>query len=268
MVDGASQAWVDRLVAGRAAAGGRFDDFDRFVRFSGLTPAQMVRLADADAFRGLGLDRRGALWKIKGLEAGPPAPLLAGLADGEALPDLPQMGVSEHVVADYQSHHLSLRAHPMSFLRRGFDAAVVKPCDALKTLPDRRPVSAAGVVLVRQRPGGGKVCFITLEDETGVANLVVMPEVFAKYRKVIMSARLMRVEGRIQRSPEGIVHLLCHRLADESPRLVALAEPTLFDMGDPRARADEVKRGERPVPPPRHSHPRNVRVLPKSRDFH
>ena len=267
MIDGASEVWVDRLVAGRATAGGRFGDFDRFVRFSGLTPAQMMRLADADAFRGLGLDRRGALWRIKGLESGPSAPLLAGLPEEEAVPDLPQMGVSEHVVADYQSHHLSLRAHPMSFLRRGFDAAGVKPCDALKTLPDRRPVSTAGVVLVRQRPGGGKVCFITLEDETGVANLVVMPEVFAKYRKVIMSARLMRVEGRIQRAPEGIVHVLCHRLADESARLIALAEPTLFDLGDTLSRADEVKRGVRP-PPPRHSHPRNVRVLPKSRDFH
>ncbi len=268
MVDGASQAWVDTLVAGRAAARGRFVDFDRFVRFSGLTPAQMVRLADADAFRGLGLDRRGALWKIKGLEAGPPVPLLAGLADGEAAPDLPQMGVSEHVVADYQSHRLSLRAHPMSFLRAGFDGGAVTPCQGLTILPDRRPATTAGVVLVRQRPGGGKVCFITLEDETGVANLVVMPEVFAKYRKVIMSARLMRAEGRIQRSPEGIVHLLCHRLADESPRLAALVEPTLFDLGDTLARADEVKRGERPAPPPRHGHPRNVRVLPKSRDFH
>ena len=156
----------------------------------------------------------------------------------------------------------------MSFLRRGFDGAVVKPCEALKTLPDRRPVSTAGVVLVRQRPGGGKVCFITLEDETGVANLVVMPEVFAKYRKVIMSARLMRVEGRIQRSPEGLVHVLCHRLADESPRLVALSEPTLFDRGEALARGDEVRPGARPVAPPRHGHPRNVRVLPKSRDFH
>ena len=268
MVDGASEVWVDRLVAGRAAAGGRFGDFDRFVRFSGLTPAQMLRLADADAFRGIGLDRRAALWRIKGLEAGPPAPLLAALPEAEALPDLPRMAVSEHVVADYQSHRLSLRAHPMSFLRRGFDGAVVKPCEVLKTLPDRRPVSTAGVVLVRQRPGGGKVCFITLEDETGVANLVVMPEVFAKYRKVIMSARLMRVEGRIQRSPEGLVHVLCHRLADESPRLVALSEPTLFDRGEALARGDEVRPGARPVASPRHGHPRNVRVLPKSRDFH
>jgi error-prone DNA polymerase len=273
MVDGASQAWVEQLVQGRAEAGGRFGDFDRFVRFSRLTSAQMLRLADADALRGLGLDRRAALWRIKGLETGAPAPLLAALPDQEETPELPRMAVSEHVVADYQTHRLSLRDHPMSFLRSGITALGARPCAALKEMADRQRLITAGVVLVRQRPGGGKVCFITVEDETGVANLVVMPEVFAKYRKVIMSARLMLAEGRIQRSPEGIVHLLCHRLADESPRLAALTEPDLFapdrsSIGDTLARADEVKRGERPVPPPRHSHPRNVRVLPRSRDFH
>jgi error-prone DNA polymerase len=133
---------------------------------------------------------------------------------------------------------------------------------------DRERASTAGVVLVRQRPGGGKVCFITLEDETGVANLVVMPEVFARHRKVIMSARLMLAEGRIQKSPEGIVHLLCHRLADHSADLFRLSQPEQLDFGDMLAPTDEVKRGEHGVRPPRAGHPRNVRILPRSRDFH
>lgn len=249
-------------MAGRARAGGRFARFDRFVQAAGLTPAQMLRLADADALRGVGLDRREALWKIKGLESGGPAPLLAHLPDEEALPDLPAMGASEHVVADYQTTHLSLKDHPMSFLREGFTRRGAVHCARLKDMRDRDRVATGGVVLVRQRPGGGKVCFITLEDETGVANLVVMPEVFARYRKVIMTARLMGAEGRIQRSPEGIVHVLCYRLTDHSSELIRLSEPVQLDLLGP---ADEVKRS---VAPPRHGHPRDVRVMPKSRDFH
>ncbi len=266
-IDGFSQAWAERLTAGRAMAGGAFGDFNRFVRFCGLTSAQMLRLADADALRSLGLDRREALWKIKGLEAGGPAPLLAQLPDEEALPLLPPMAASEHVVADYQSQHLSLRDHPMRFLREGFAARRALPCGRLKDMRDRDRGITAGVVLVRQRPGGGKVCFITLEDETGVANLVVMPEVFARHRKVIMTSRLMLAEGRIQRSPEGIVHLLCHRLVDHSADLLRLSEPAQLDFGDLLVAADEVKRGQ-DARPPRTSHPRNVRILPRSRDFH
>ncbi len=263
-IDGFSQAWSERLVAGRERAGGRFSRFDRFVRAAGLTPAQMLRLADADALRGVGLDRREALWKIKGLEGGgAAAPLLDHLPDEEALPDLPVMAASEHVVADYQTTHLSLKAHPMSFLRQEFARRGVATCARLKDMRDRDRAATAGVVLVRQRPGGGKVCFITLEDETGVANLVVMPEVFARYRKVIMTARLMGAEGRIQRSPEGIVHLQCYRLSDHSPELIQLSEPVQLDLLAP---SDEVKRGV--SAPMRAGHPRNVRVIPKSRDFH
>jgi error-prone DNA polymerase len=121
----------------------------------------------------------------------------------------------------------------------------------------------AGVVLVRQRPGTGKVCFITLEDETGVANLVVMPDVFDKYRRVIMSARLLAVHGRIQKSPEGIVHLRAHRLTDRTAELKRLDQET--DLFSSLAHADHVKTNG---PTSGARHPRNVRVILPSRDFH
>ena len=182
------------------------------------------------------------------------------------------MAASEHVVADYQTVRLSLKGHPMQFLRAGFAAEGAVACARTAEMRDAAPVTCAGVVLVRQRPGTGVVCFMTIEDETGVANLVVLPKVFEKYRKVVMAARLVVAVGRIQRSPEGVVHLLVHRLVDRSAELRRLSEPEL-PLKALLANADEVvKNGpggsKRPSAPPRHGHPRNVRVLPKSRDFH
>jgi error-prone DNA polymerase len=187
------------------------------------------------------------------------------LPDEEAVADLPLLSASEHVVADYQTLKLSLKDHPMRFLRRGFRDRGVQSCLEIARLADRTLASVAGVVLVRQRPGGGKVCFITLEDETGVANLVVMPEVFAKHRKVIMTARLMRVEGRIQRSPEGIVHLQCWKLFDHNADLARLNEPEQLDFGDLLGGGPTLSGAH---PGGGHRHPRDVRIIPKSRDFH
>jgi error-prone DNA polymerase len=131
-------------------------------------------------------------------------------------------------------------------------------------------VRAAGVVLVRQRPGSAQgVVFMTIEDETGIANCVVWPTLMERYRKEVMGARLVLIEGRIQRSPEGIVHVVAERLFDRSAELGRLSRD---DMPVPLANADEVRR---PVAENRTSgghairqHPRNVRILPKSRDFH
>ena len=173
------------------------------------------------------------------------------------------------MVADYQTTRLSLKGHPMGFLRAGFTRRGVVSCAQVMTLKDASPVSTSGVVLVRQRPGTGVVCFITLEDETGVANLVVLPQVFERYRREIMSARLLEAHGRIQRAEEAaeVVHVLVHRLVDRSEALRALAEPEL-DLKPLLARSDEVARNA-PVGPPRNAvHPRNVRVMPPSRDFH
>jgi error-prone DNA polymerase len=246
-IDGFHEDWAQRLVAGRAM--GPFADFDGLVRRGGLTQAQLQKLAEADAMRSLGLDRRAGLWKVRGVARSAPSPLLADLPDVEPHMPLPDMARSEHVVADYQTTRLSLKDHPLHFLRKRLAAERVMECKRFGALADGQPAKVAGVVLVRQRPGKGIVCFITLEDETGVANLVVLPEAFARYRKAIMTARLLVAEGRVQK---GVTHLLVYRLTDRTGELMRLSEPDLFAAEKP------------PTP----KHPRDVRVMPASRDFH
>lgn len=269
-IDGVGKDSSDGLAQARGGWGG-YGDFDALVRRSGLTKSQLQILAEADALRSLGLDRRTALWRVRGV-APPtaPAPLLDHLPDKEAQPVLPTMALSEHVVADYQTTRLSLKGHPMGFLRQEFTSRGVIPCAGVARLRDSAKVATAGVVLVRQRPGTGVVCFITIEDETGVANLVVLPEVFEKYRKVIMSARLIEVHGRIQRTEqaEEVVHVLAHKLVDRSSSLRALAEPQL-DLKHLLSPTDEVvKNGPGGSNRRVAAHPREVRVMPPSRDFH
>ena len=268
-VGGLKEAAVRALVEARQAGPeGRFGDFDALVRRGGLTPAQLSKLAEADAFRSMGMDRRAGLWRVRGLARGEPAPLLSGLPDREAQPTLPGMALSEHVIADYRTTRLSLKAHPMSFLRAELKRERVRSCAEAAALKDGASVAAAGVVLVRQRPGNGIVCFVTIEDETGVANLVIMPKVFERYRQVVMGARVLVVEGRIQKSPEGVVHIQAYRLSDRSAALRRLAEPEL-EANDLLANADEVrKNGPGGAARPAARHPRDVRLLPNSRDFH
>jgi error-prone DNA polymerase len=265
-VGGVAREWADRLTAARGAG---FGSFEALVRRSGLTRAQLQRLAEADAFRSLGLDRRKALWQAQGVAKAAPAPLIAEAAGAETELPLPVMAPSEHVVADYQTTRLSLKGHPMGFLREALAAEGAASCEEVAGLRDSAAVACAGVVLMRQRPGTGVVCFMTIEDETGIANLVVMPKVFERYRKVVMGARLILVQGRIQRSPEGVVHVLAHRLVDRSAALRRLAEPEL-PLNASSANADEGVRNS-PGGSARSahaSHPRNVRILPPSRDFH
>ena len=244
--------------------------------------ATLERLAAADAFRSLGLDRRQALWEVRALPASLPLPLFSwaearemGEDEAVALPDMP---LPEHVVNDYQTLRLSLKAHPMSFLRAQFTADGVAACNDLRKLPDGVRVSLAGVILVRQRPGTAKgVVFMTLEDESGVANAVVWPQMLERYRKVVMGARLILIRGRIQRH-ENIIHLVAEHLEDRSAWLQRLAEDAPL-MPVPIANADEVLRPEpgsarstnpEDSPPrlPTHRHPRDARIIPRSRDFH
>jgi error-prone DNA polymerase len=218
----------------------------------------LIKLADADAFRSLGLDRRQALWEIRRLADDAPLPLFAARAADE-LPDeaaapLPVMPLSEHVLADYQTIRLSLKGYPTQFLRDLFRAERIMSCAEVASAKDGARCRAAGIVLVRQMPGAKGVVFVTLSDETGIANVVVWPRIFERFRAAVMGARLLLVEGRIQRSPEGIVHLLAERLIDRSRDLSRLWED--------EPAADRVK------PETMHRHPRTVRVLPKSRDFH
>jgi error-prone DNA polymerase len=256
------KGWIKQLVDTR---GDGFGDFDTLVRRSGLTRAQLQRLAEADAFRSLGLDRRRALWDSQAVAKAAPVPLVEEAPGPESPLTLPEMALSEHVVADYQSTRLSLKGHPVGFLRADFAAEGVAPCAALAGMKDAAPVTCAGVVLVRQRPGAGIVCFMTIEDETGVANLVVLPKVFDRYRKVVMGARLVVAVGRIQ-STDGVVHLLVHKLIDRSAELRRLSEPELPLLGpSPLVGPSPDSQLKRPAYA---GHPRDVRILPASRDFH
>ena len=276
-IDGLGEAAMARLVAARLK-GGSFTDLADLHARSALSPAVIERLAAADAFSSLALTRRQALWDARSLIMAPDLPLFAAAAAHDEgierrAAQLPLMPLSEEVVADYQTARLSLKAHPLTFLRadlgeRGFVRAA-----ELRARTHRSMVRVAGVVLIRQRPGSAKgVCFITIEDESGVANLVVWPDMMERYRRVIMTARLLEVRGRVEYD-EDVIHIIAAHLDDATHRLSALSDDMLFNA---MARADEVNRPIAPTlraPQPAevhigHCHPRDVRIIPKSRDFH
>ncbi|MEL7049012.1 MAG: OB-fold nucleic acid binding domain-containing protein, partial [Pseudomonadota bacterium] len=277
---GLGEEMARSLVQAREASSKPFADVRDVQLRSGVPAAVLERLASADGFRSMGLDRRHALWAVRGLGPAETLPLFAAQSmrdDGhDAAVQLPDMPLSEHVVNDYQTLKLSLKAHPLSFLRARLDADRVIRCHDLRTCKDGAFVRVAGVVLVRQRPGSAKgVVFMTLEDETGVANAVVWPKSLERYRKVVMGARLVFIQGRVQRH-EDIIHVVSHKLEDRSDWLADLSE-TSDVLSVPIARADEVLH---PHPgadiQPRRSdhhprwagHPRNEVIIPKSRDFH
>jgi error-prone DNA polymerase len=307
-IDGLAKADGEKILATRRAVlqDGRqrsnaiaFCDMQDMARLTRLSPAALEKLAAADAFRSLALDRRQALWDVRGLTPAESLPLFAwGEAQERGAEPpvlLPQMPLAEQVVNDYQTLRLSLKAHPMSFFRSELRRRGVASCADLKGYKDGASVKLAGVVLVRQRPGSAKgVVFMTLEDETGVANTIVWPKTLEAYRRVVMAARLILVRGRVQRH-EGIIHVVCQDLEDQSSWLGQLIEGEHHVLLPPIARADEVARPEPgsdrgaerlrgsgrlrddPVPPGATSagrHPRDLRViprsgvvLPKSRDF-
>ena len=248
--------WADRIVAARTRR--PFTSLEDFARDTGLPKRALILLADADAFRSIGLDRRAALWAVRRLPDDVPLPLFeaadsARAARRDAKP-LPLMPLPEQVVADYQTVRLSLKGHPMEFLREMFAGERVVACNEVNHRNDRRRVRCAGVVLVRQRPGSAKgVVFMTLEDETGIANIVVWPKVMEQYRKEVMGARLILVEGYIQSSPEGVTHLVAQRMFDRSHDLIGLAN-------DPFARKHPVPAGPALIEPLNHDrrdHPDN-----------
>jgi error-prone DNA polymerase len=265
--------WAERIVAARARR--PFTSLEDFARDTALPKRALILLADADAFRSIGLDRRAALWAVRRLPDDIPLPLFE-IATAREQPDenarpLPLMPLPEQVVADYQTIRLSLKGHPMEFLRPMFTAERVVACEAVCHANDKRRVRCAGVVLVRQRPGSAKgVVFMTLEDETGIANIVVWPKVMERFRKEVMGARLILVEGYIQSSPEQVTHLVAQRLFDRSSDLTnlandALARKHVLPYGTP---LNDDRRDHPENPAQQIRHPRNVRILPRSRDFH
>ncbi|MEP6869442.1 MAG: OB-fold nucleic acid binding domain-containing protein, partial [Novosphingobium sp.] len=260
-IDGFREVWGDAIQQARQS--GAFISVEDLARRAALPPPALRKLADADALGSLGQSRRDGLWEVRRT---PPRQLpLFAFADAPELgaePDarLPQMPLHEEVVADYQTLHLSLKAHPVQFLRPALTREGVLSCADTNSAPNGRKVRTAGVVLIRQRPGKGNAVFITIEDETGVSNILLWARDMERQRQAVMAARLMLVEGVIQRSDEGVVHLMANRVIDRTEMLDHLTDGSALEaatasdhQADPPA---SVRR-----------HPRNTRILPRSRDF-
>ncbi|WP_369952504.1 error-prone DNA polymerase [Sedimentitalea sp. XS_ASV28] len=250
-----------------AARGNGYRDPQMVWLRAGVAPAVLERLAEADGFAGIGLTRRDALWEVRAIRAPTVLPLFDDAIDGETItePDviLPQMQIGEEVVEDYLATRLTLRAHPMELLRPSM--AGLTRHDALVNAPLQRTI-VCGLVVTRQRPGTASgVVFLTLEDETGVSNVVVWRKVFDQFRRAVMGGRLLRVTGMLQR--EGIVvHLIAERIDDISDRLSDLGDPMDAAISQTTAKTDSAPK---PLPAPRAMHPRDqAKHLFPSRDFH
>ncbi len=251
-----------------AARGNGYSDPESLWLRAGLAPAALERLAEADAFTAMGLARRDALWQVKAIRAPAPLPLFNDPLDGEGIQEpqviLPKMHKGEEVVEDYVSMRLSLRAHPMELLRPEMPGLTRH--DQLIQTPLQQ-LSVCGLVITRQRPGTASgVIFLTLEDETGVSNVVVWRKVYERFRRIVMGGRLLRVTGYLQR--EGIVtHLIAQNIQDVSYKLTELGHPLDEAIHTEGPRADDTpKRARHPA---RAMHPRDQakRLFP-SRDFH
>lgn len=289
-VDGFREEWAQAMMAARP-----FTGIEDMARRAHLPSRALRLLADADACRSIGLDRRQALWEVRRTPA-EPLPLFAAMrADEQGReedPRLPLMGPGEHVITDYQSIRLSLKGHPVEFLRDRLRDENILSCQQLGSVKNGSFAKVAGVVLVRQRPGKGNAIFITLEDESGIANLLLWASRFEALRRPVMAARMMIASGMVQRSREGVTHLMVSGIEDVTHMLADIAAHP--DLPVDHGHGDEVKRpkyakedlqAERrergsaevaekyprisyPVKYPRGGHPRNVRILPGSRDFH
>jgi error-prone DNA polymerase len=267
-IDGFRESWAKTIMAARAS--GPFATIEELARRAAIPPAALRKLGDADGFGGLAHSRRDALWEV---QRTPPdqLPLFAFAKAAELGREtdaqLPAMPLAEEVTADYQTTRLSLKAHPMQFLRAALAGEGIISCAEANMAPDGRKIRTAGIVLIRQRPGKGNAVFITIEDESGVVNALLWARDMEHQRAAVMGARLMLIEGEIQRSKEAVVHLMAKRITDRSAMLGRLSG---YDtMKTPLTRGDEVHHPHSHSQPARHhGHPRNLRILPPSRDFH
>lgn len=205
-VRGLREEDMQTLVSGRLA---NYRNIDQLLN-AGVPPSAMERLADADAFRSIGLDRRQALWEVSALQDHPTGMFTGTPSQSttEQWTELPVMTPGEHVIQDYASTSLSLKAHPVSFARKMLNQLGVVPTSELSKMKNGMAVKVCGLITVRQRPGTAKgVLFIAIEDETGFANLVVWSKTFEQYRKVILQSRLLMVEGKLQIAGE-VIHVV------------------------------------------------------------
>jgi error-prone DNA polymerase len=244
MVGGLANTHGATLVANRAEQ--PYVNIEDIHRRGNIPASALEKLADADAFGGLHLDRRQALWQVRAL-ADTDLPLFAaGEKMAEPTVDIVAMPPGRAVVEDYRSVGLSLRAHPVAFLRSELHARKFLAASDLPAVREGRRVAVAGIVLVRQRPGSARgVMFITLEDETGHANLIVWPSVFEANRRLILSATMIGVHGLLQREGE-VTHVIARELTDFSELLRSVGARGSFPL--PHGRGDEAKHGGGPDP--------------------
>jgi error-prone DNA polymerase len=283
---GAREEEMRRLVERR---GQGYDSVRDLWLRGGVSLGGLEKLADADAFRSLGLDRREALWAVKALNRvgdQDDLPLFsASRPERDSEPDarLPPMPLGRHVVEDYRRLSLSLKAHPVAFMRARLSQRGILRSDALDKTKSGTRVTVAGLVLVRQRPGTAKgVIFMTLEDEAGIANVIVWPKAFERLRALVIGARFLAVTGKLQ-NEAGVIHIVAERMEDWTPTLGLLSEegPSIAALSP----ADEVKRPQLPVakkrqgnrfaqvqpfpePRPEPLAPELKRALPGGRNFH
>jgi error-prone DNA polymerase len=255
MVRGLTNADAATLVAARADQ--PYTSIDDLWRRAGVPSASLVQLAEADAFQpSLKLARREALWAIKALRDEPlPLFAAASIREAKTIPEFSEpmvalrpMTAGGEVVEDYGHVGLTLRSHPVSFLREDLHRRRIVPCAEAMQARDGKWLETAGLVLVRQMPLSAKgVMFITIEDETGIANLVIWPKLFEKQRRVILSAKMMTIHGRIQREGE-VVHLVAHWVTDLSSALASVGDRDVtFPL--PHGRGDELYHDSPSLPP-------------------
>ena len=250
MVKGLSNDHAAKIIAAREQC--PFAGIEELRRRVAVPVAALEALANANAFRSLGLGRREALWAIRGL-SDEPLPLFAAAdryADRiepevhEPVVALAPMTAGSEVVEDYRSHGLSLIRHPVAFLRDDLGRMGIVPAEALRRTRDGRAATVAGIILLRQRPGSASgVLFMTIEDETAHANIVVWQSLFEKQRRLILSSRMVAIQGRVQREGE-VIHLVAHKFTDLTPLLDGIGKRG--ELPVPAGRGDEARHGGGP----------------------
>jgi error-prone DNA polymerase len=268
MVKGLANESGARIAA--AASDASFGSIEEVMERTGVPAAALEKLADADAFRCLGLDRRQALWRVRGL-GGAPLPLFAA---AEARGEEPKVALAplsdgREVVEDYRAVQLSLRSHPLAFLRPELERRGVTPAGRLASLKDGVRVHIAGIVLIRQRPGKGNVTFMTLEDETGIANAILWQRVFDAHRRIVLASAMVGICGVLQREGK-VIHVVAERLEDLTPLLHQVGAMHFPHRPNPADAARSGGRAPREAPP----YPVALPSAPdgglriKSRNFH
>ena len=278
MVKGLSNHHGGRIVAARAEKA--FEGIDDLWARAGVPVPALEKLADADAFRCFDLDRRQALWRIRGLGMSP-LPLFAAAeareAGKEPLVPLAPLTEGREVVEDYRATQLSLRAHPVSFVRADLERYGTITCADLARIKDGRKVAVAGIILVRQRPGSTNVTFVTIEDETGIANAILWQRVFQAHRRVVLAASMVRICGTVQKEGQ-VIHVIADAIEDHTHLLHSVGQrafPHRPGPGDGATHGGTPdRRGNRkdPSESSRHHYPAKIPddevIRVRSRDFH